>query len=291
MLSFVRDRWDLAPYDDPALRGALAAFGDRTRLRGGQVLLQPWVVGRSQTTAITALDHDAEFVAGIEGELGATCAPSATPGALAACVKAHGRSVYDVRLTMAEQATREWNAALAHVEPDRAAALLGVPLESIAGLRDRRRGFKCNRPDAETPSDAALVARFGALANGQSYFIPFSPLQPDKSIDRAPADWWTDDLVGGAFVDALRDVPTFVTDGKLDLVAPLRALPAALGAVLGRGSATRGANGIDVVLDDGARRSIAVGVYPDAGHMITIDEPAAFARDVAAWTNANVRTP
>lgn len=279
ILAFLRGRWDLAPYDDQALRTAIANAQHPASLHARQILLEPWLVGRAQTTANDALASDAEFAARIAAELGTTCS-----GNLSQCAKSRGRSVYDVRLTEAAQATREWNAAMAHVVPDRAAALFGVPLEAITGLRDRRQGFKCNPVDSETPPDEALTSRFGALPRGQSYFIPSSPLQPDKAVDRTPADWWTTNLVGYAFVDNVIDVPTFLTDGALDLVAPAAALPAALGEVLGNGSANRtNAHALALVLDDGSRRTVTVGTYPNAGHMITIDEAPAFAADVEAW--------
>ena len=279
VLAFLRRRFALAPFDDPSLRAEIAAMDDGARsLRAGQVLIQPWVVGSSQTSAIAALDHDPDFVASVESELGASC----DGGPLAACVKARGRSLYDVRIAESEQRAREWTAAAAHVDPERARALFGVPLESIAGLAERKQGFRCNHADDETPSDQALSARFGALPSGQSYFVPSSPLQPDKSSDHATADWWSTDLAGIAFLDHLDDVPTLVTDGKLDLVAPFAALPGALGAVLDAGAVHRTRGGLEVVTATGGH-TIAVSTHPDGGHMITLDEPRAFADEVSTW--------
>jgi len=275
ILAYLRARWDLVPYVDDGVARAVAA-SKHASLRAGQILIQPWLAGGPTVQAVAAACTDASVVADVSASVGVPCGADAC-----ACATTASRSLYNYTYTDARQTTREHEASAAHVVVDRAAALLGVPLASIAGFADRARGFKCAPPDADTPSDAALQAVFGALPSGQAYFVPYSPLQPGKETTAATLDWRTTPLVGAAFVDNLRDVPAFVTDARRDLVVPTRALVPALGRVIDPARLAM-TDALHVAYPDG-ERVVAIRAYPSAGHMVTMIEPDAFARDVAAW--------
>lgn len=280
-LAFLRGRFDLAPYDDPALKDAIARRTDLARWKAGQILLEPWLLGRAHYDALQAACEDRALAQEVGAALGVSCDVGAC-----ACADQNGRSRYNYDYSVARQAAREMDAATAHVTEERARLLFGVPLDAMTDLARRHHGFKCDPPDRDAPSDAALVSLFGALPRGQSYFLPFSPLEPDKAIDKSTPDWIAKDLVGAAFLDNLASVPTLVTEGGKDLVVPTRALPAAIDAVLGDGRAVRDSpTRISVKLDSGPA-SIDVRVYPSAGHMVTMLAADDFSRDVAAWVGA-----
>src|SRR5258708_18595169 len=109
---------------------------------------------------------------------------------------------------MERMSQREHEASEAQVVPERAQALFGLALTAIRRLAApaRSRGFKCSAPDASVPNEDALVALLGALPAGQSYYAPYSPLLPGKEIAPVTLDWRTQNFVGAAFVDNLRDV-------------------------------------------------------------------------------------
>lgn len=277
-LSFLRGRFELAPYHDPSLESLLAGRSDRARLTTGQILLEPWLMGKAHTDALFAACDDPVLEQAVSATVGAPCDVGAC-----ACADQHGRSRYEIDYTLAKQAAREMDAARAHVSPDQARLLLGVPLDSLTELASRHHGYKCDAPDQDAPSDAALSSLFGPLAHGQSYFLPYSPLEPDKAIEKTSPDWVAKNFVGVAFLDNLGAVPTLVTDGGKDLVVPTLALPAAINAVLGDGRAVRDSpTHIAVALDSGPA-SIDVRPYPNAGHMITMLAADDFSRDVEAW--------
>jgi pimeloyl-ACP methyl ester carboxylesterase len=281
ILAYLRDRWDLASYQDPALKAAIAAVHRPGSLRAGQILLQPWLVGKAHTQAINAVCYDAAEIASVSASLGAACAEMNA----CACVEDHDRSLYNYTFTDEHQTQREYEASEAHVIPSRAAALLGLPLESIAGLgaADRKKGFKCSPADDSVPPEGEMEKLLGALPAGQSYYAPYSPLLPGKETAKPILDWHDAGVEGPAFLDNLRDVPAFVTDGARDLVVPTRALAPALTAIAGAGRIDASKAGqIRVKYPDG-ERIVEIHTYPSAGHMITMLEPEAFARDVTAW--------
>ena len=154
ILAYLRGRWDLASYEDPVLADRLAGSARRESLRAGQILLQPWLLGAAHATAIEATCKSAPLLAEISASTGAPCVENAC-----VCADARGRSRYNHTYAVERQKTREREGSLAHVMPDRARALLGVPLTSIPGLdaKERSSGFKCSPPDDETPSDGRLV--------------------------------------------------------------------------------------------------------------------------------------
>jgi len=281
ILADLRGRWDLASYGDPTLEAAIARSAHPGSLRAGQILIEPWLVGGPHASAISAACDDAGLIADVSASVGSPCEGMSA----CACARAHDRSFYNYTYSVARQAQREMEAAQAMVIPERAEALLGVALASIDGLHagERGKGFKCSVPDDTTPADDALVKLLGALPAGQSYYVPYSPLEPGKETSTPALDWQTEDFEGVAFVDNLREVRAFVTDGPRDLVVPERALAPALSAIVGAARVDASAAGhIAVTYPDG-ERIIQVGRYPSAGHMITMIEPEAFARDVTQW--------
>jgi hypothetical protein len=175
-------------------------------------------------------------------------------------------------------------ASEAHIAPESAAKLLGVPLASIPllSVRERSRGFKCSTPDDTIPAEDALVAALGPLPPGQSYYVPYSPLLPGKETAPTTRDWQTQNFEALAFVDNLRDVPAFLTAGARDLVVPTGALAPALEAVLGEGRVTLSASKLTVTYVD-RERFVDLYAYPSAGHMVEMIEPAALAADVQRW--------
>ena len=285
ILAYLRGRWDLASYSDPALAARIAGVHRASSLHAGQILLEAWLAGGAHAAAIDRACSDAFELAAVSASVGAPCAGSSACD----CAASHDRSAYNFAFTNAQQTARETEASLAHVLPDRAAALLGVPLTAIAGLgaAERATGFKCSTPDASVPAQDALVGALGALPPGQSYYVPYSPLLPGKETAPTTLDWRTASFEGVAFVDNLHEVPAFSTDGRLDLVVPARALAPALGAVVG-------ADRVDVVsptrlgvrYGDG-ERFITIGTYASAGHMVTMLAADAFARDLETWLASN----
>jgi pimeloyl-ACP methyl ester carboxylesterase len=281
ILAYLRGRWDLASYEDGALASKIAQTSRATSLRAGQILLEPWLVGRAHADAIAAVCSDPDEIAGVSASVGSACAPSSACD----CANADDRSLYNYTYTVEHQTAREREACEAHVIPERAAALFGLPLTSIPQLAasSHALGFKCSAPDATVPQEDALVALLGALPAGQFYYAPYSPLLPGKETAPTTLDWRTQNFVGDAFVDDLRDVPTFVTNGDRDLVVPTRALAPALRTLVGADRVDAiSPSQLVVKYPDGAR-TIEIRTYPSAGHMVTMLEADAFARDVIAW--------
>lgn len=285
ILSYLRGRWDLASYEDPTLAARIAANSRATSLRAGQILLEAWLAGGADTTAIAAECSDPVLESGVAASIaGGGC------GSLDACDCAaqNDRSPYNYTYTTEHEVARETSASEAHIAPASAATLLGIPLTSIPLLAASARatGFKCTPPDDTIPSEDALVATLGALPAGQAYYAPFSPLYPGKETSPTTRDWQTTNDEALAFVDNLRDVPAFLTAGARDLVVPTRALAPALEAVLGASRIDASSpNELGVLYPDdaGGERFIDVHAYPDAGHMVEMISPAALAGDVEAW--------
>jgi hypothetical protein len=281
ILAYLRDRWDLAGYQDPTLKAAIEASKRTTSLHAGQILIQPWLAGLAHTDAIAAACLDPTELSDVSKSLGVPCESASA----CACADAHQRSRYNFTYPVDRQNAREFEASQAHMLPERARALFGLPLTSIPGLgsEERAQGFKCSPPDADVPPEDSLVTALGALPEGQFYYVPYSPLLPGKETSKVTLDWRVENFLGQAFLDNLRDVPAFVTDGARDLVVPTRALVPALRALVGKGSvAILTPPRLRVSYPDG-ERFIDLGANPDAGHMVTMIDPAGFSRDVTAW--------
>ncbi len=281
ILAYLRGRWDLASYHDDALAAAIAASKRQTSLRAGQILIQPWLAGKAHTDAIAAACLDPAEIAGVSSSLAAPCEGDSA----CACADAHHLSRYNTTYPVIRQSARELEASQAHVLPDRAEKLLGVAVDSIAGLgsTERAKGFKCSPPDADVPDQAALNAALGALPAGQVYYVPYSPLLPGKETAPTKLDWREENYLGAAFLDNLREVPAFVTDGARDLVVPTRALVPALRALVGDAGVTLlTPPRVRVSTPDGDH-FLDLGAYPDAGHMVTMIDAKGFTRDVSAW--------
>jgi hypothetical protein len=283
ILTYVRGRWDAVPFADPTLAAKVEASTRGASLHAGQILLEAWLAGGPEADAIAAVCADPTVAADVAGgaDAGAACAgEGACP-----CADQLDRSLYNFGYTVAEEDTREAEASSAHIDPDRAAALLGIPLSSIPGigLAERSRGFKCLPPDATVPDEGPLVAALGALPLGQAYYVPFSPLLPGKELSATTLDWRTVDLEAQAFVDNLHDVPAFLTRGARDLVVPTSALAPALRTTIGASRVdTSAASRIGVSYPDG-EHFVDLFDYPNAGHMITMVQPVDFASDLEAW--------
>jgi pimeloyl-ACP methyl ester carboxylesterase len=285
ILAYLRAQWGL--YQDEALRDALQRVNRKHSLRAGQILLQPWLAGKAHAEAIADACAAPELVQAVVAKSGVPCASANA----CACATGAGLSRYNLDFTTTQQDKRELEAANAHVDPTSAPHLFGVSNtvwgQAMPAERGTRSAFKCSSADAETPAQAALVSLWGALPRGQSYFLTYSPLQPGKEVELGGADWATTNLVGEAFVSNLLDVPTFITDGPRDLVVPTSALAPALLRLPSVLSAERTAlNEIRVGQTDGAR-VIDVGVYPNAGHMVTMLAATEFTNDVKRWVGAH----
>jgi pimeloyl-ACP methyl ester carboxylesterase len=286
ILSYLRGRFDLAGLEDPTLKKAIADASPR-ELMAAQVLLQPWLAGKPHATAIQAACVDAEQIAKVSASVGEDCGADAC-----ACAEAHQRSRYNYTYATTRQKKREYEASLAHTLPDRAEKLLGVKLATVKELHadERKKGFKCSAPDNETPPDDALAATLGKLPAGEVYYVPYSPLQPGKEHETFFADWRYANRLAPAFVDNVRDVPTFITDGERDTIVPELALAPALRAAIGDSVVKSEASDALVLATKSGDRPIAVRHYKEAGHMITMIAPSDFERDVAAWlTSIGVR--
>ena len=277
ILAYLRGAWSLAPYEDDVLRAELAPLA-RERLMAGQILLEPWLAGSAHATAIRAACQNPSLLAAVQASVTGPCLESNA----CQCADDFARSPYNYTLSAAEQDARIFAADAAQVSPGDAQALYGVRFEDIAGLggSERARGFKCSTADAQTPDQSALAALLGALPSGQSYNLAYSPLTTGKgSLD---PDWRTQTLVGSAFLDNAKSIDTLITDGARDLVVPELALASALGAVPGSPTVSETANELLLGYASGTR-SIAIRHFADAGHMITMIQPQAFADDLSAW--------
>lgn len=277
MLSYLRQAYALAPYQDSALETAMNAL-DRARFLHGQILLEPWLAGAAHAVAISNACVAPALVAAVQTSVVMPCPVDNA----CACANYFSRSQYNYTITDAEQTARFFTGDSAQIDPAEAEAICGVKLETVPPLHagERARGFKCSVADETTPSEAALVSLLGALRAGQNYNLAYSPLQPGKGTMNP--DWHELNLVGAAFLDNLRTIDTFLTDGKRDLVVPEVALAPALTA-LGTGvSVTQTPDRVTVAFPAGPR-NIDIRHYPDAGHMITMIEPHALSQDVRAW--------
>jgi hypothetical protein len=174
--------------------------------------------------------------------------------------------------------------------PERLSTMLGVPLESIAGLgaEDRRNGYRHfgGIDEAIVVADEAAMRReLGELDPGDVYWLP----QGNACIG----------LVGGvgtanAFLDVLQRTQLFVTNARWDAIVYTEALPAIF--ELG---------GLEVELDTESPRGAArPGVihlgfetkqtqvrFPtyEAGHQVTLSAFREFAEDVEAWLDETSR--
>ncbi len=284
ILAYLRGRWDLASYGDPTLAAKLAQSPRTASLRAGQILLEGWLAGGAHTTAIAAECTDPVVLAGVSASVTTTCAGTDA----CACASANDRSLYNYTYTVERETARETEASAAHIAPDLAAALIGVPLTSIPLLAasERSKGFKCSAVDATVPAEDALVSALGALPAGQSYYIPYSPLFPGKETAPTTRDWRTENFEANAFMDNLREVPTFLTAGARDLVVPPLALAPALRAVLGASRVDDSSPArLGVTYADGERFADLF-AYANAGHMVEMIEPAELAADVETWLGA-----
>jgi hypothetical protein len=283
ILAYLRGRFDLAHYADPVLAQRLAAVTRAGSLHAGQILLEGWLGGLAQDEAIQAECADPVEIAAVAAATGTACTDACK------CTTSAGNSLYNFAYTTAQQGERVLEADAAHTTPDRAAALLGLPLTAIPLLAgaERAKGFKCSPPDDTVPPQDALVAALGALPAGQAYYVPYSPLLPGKETAPTTADWYSQDYEAVAFVDNLREVPAFLTRGDHDLVVPTRSLAPALRAVVGAAQVdTSAAARIGVVYPDGPR-FVDVFDYPTAGHMISMMAPAQLATDLWGWLGAH----
>jgi pimeloyl-ACP methyl ester carboxylesterase len=283
ILTYLRQAWTLAPYQDDSLSRELSAL-PRARLLAGQILLEPGYFGAAQRTAIQNLCPSSALLAAVQASVPAPCAVADA----CACAHAFARSPYNYTLSVTEQEARLLAADAAQVSPAAAQALYGVRLESISGLRASARGsgFKCSAADAATPDQTALSDLLGALPAGQSYNLAYSPLTPGKGSMNP--DWSELDLVGPAFLSNAEHVDTFLSDGARDLVVMGAAFSTALRAVSGSTLVSESENQISLGYPSG-KRAIDVRHYPNAGHMITMIEPKAFAADLTEWLA--LRTP
>ena len=128
------------------------------------------------------------------------------------------------------------------------------------------------------------MSLLGELPNGQSYNLAYSPLMPGKGS--ANPDWQTQNLVGNAFLANVQQVPTFITDGKRDLVVPESALAPALRAVAGAVTISETSSEMILGFATGPR-VISIRHYASSGHMITMNEPHALAADLGEWLTAH----
>jgi pimeloyl-ACP methyl ester carboxylesterase len=280
MIAYLRQAWSLAPYEDEALQRAIAGV-ERDRYLSGQILLQPWLIGAAHASAIQSACQGSGLLAAVQASIASPC----TSNDACVCARANARSPYDYTLSAQELNARLFAADAAQVSPMAAEALYGVEFDTIVGLRgsERARGFKCSSADAETPEQSALVALLGALPEGQSYNLAYSPLTPGKGSTNP--DWRTQTLIGTAFLANVEHVPTLVTDGQRDLVVPEVALAPALRSISGPVTISESLTELTLGYPSGAR-AIAVRHYPSAGHMVTINEPRAFAADLSEWLDA-----
>jgi len=284
ILTYLRGRWDLVPYTDPTLAAKIGAVTHAGSLYAGQVFLEAWLGGGPEGQTIANECLDPTLTAAVAASVGQSCGTEGACG----CATEFGRSLYNYTYTEAYETERETEASAAHIEPDRAAALLGLPLTSIPLLAEaeRAKGWKCTPPDSTVPSETPLVTLLGALPTGQAYYVPFSPLYPGKSIVPTTPDWDSNDKEALAFVDNLHDVPALLTHGARDLVVPTVALAPALVSVLGASRVdTTSSAKLGVRYSDG-ERFIDLYDFASAGHMITMVEPAQFAADLLGWLKA-----
>jgi len=278
LVAYLRGAWSLAPYQDQTLQTALAAI-DRSRYLAGQILLQPWLAGAAHATAIRAACQSEALLAAVQSSVATPCSVKDA----CTCANMNSRSPYDYTVTIQAQDARLFAADAAQVAPENADALYGVAFDHIPGLGgdERARGFKCSVADDQTPDQRALESLLGALPNGQSYNLAYTPLTPGKGSSNP--DWRTENLVGAAFLQNVQAVPTFITDAKRDLVVPEMALRPALRSLDSSVEITETESALTMSFANNAVRAIPIGRYANSGHMITMTEPHALGSDLEAW--------
>jgi hypothetical protein len=284
IVTYLRGRWQNVPYVDDTLAAAIASAGRERSLTTGQILLEGWVAGGPETTAIAAECDAAAETAAVAMSVGQSCEGVGA----CSCATQLGRSLYNYTYTTAFETERETQAILAHIDPTAAAALLGVSLESIPELaqKERTKGWKCVGPDSTIPSESTLEAALGPLPSNQVYYLDYSPLLPGKELGTPVTDWRTAPTLALAFVDNLHEVPTFLTRGARDLVVPTDALAPALSSAIGAARVdTSKTDAIGVIFPDG-ERTITIRDYANAGHMITMVQPTDLSADLEAWLRA-----
>lgn len=284
IVSYIEGRFDVADYEDEVLASALDQAKGARRLDRAMILLEAWLMGSRHAASIVAQCKNPELVSAVSQEIGASCDGDDA----CACADAHDRSRYNYDYTVERESEREVEASEGHTRVANLEALLGVSIQSIQGLgaADRAKGFKCSPPDASTPPNDELFSALGALPEGQYYYVPYAPLEPNKREDGAPADWQTEAYEGPAFARNVAVVPALITNGTRDLVVPFGALLPAINAQFGQGTAVLEKNVVAMGTVYG-QANIDVKTYPSAGHMITMLSAKDFSHDLEEWLGAH----
>jgi hypothetical protein len=158
ILAYLRDRWDLAPYEDAALKDAIGRSDRGESLRAGQVLLSPWLVGSAHAAAISDYCAAPEAVAAVSAAVGMPCGAADA----CSCAQSFSRSRYNFDYSIEHQNEREFEASAAHVQLDKASRLFGVSPATLPDLAapQRRKGSWCPAPRSPPlwPRPSARIA-------------------------------------------------------------------------------------------------------------------------------------
>lgn len=289
-----------ALYRDVALADEITAFFDANlddeneavtdrakRQLAAQILIQPFVSGSqfADQDRIRCLpDTPAQQVA---SEVGATCT---------------GIEIFRDAYKIDEQAT--WSASVDTLaqrmltHPTQLAQLLGVPLESINGLKaaDRPQGYRDSSAGRFADPQPEFIAELGELQAWDAYHRTTTPRGP------WPDTLYTDPNPCALFSWVAQQVDTFITNAKWDNVVLSPVLPTTLykcaqlltrpyvdGVEFASGEALElGETGQMVIhFNEGAPEgasdaTIEVRGY-DSGHMVTVTHAEALFHDVRAF--------
>ena len=296
-----------AAYVDPALaseiRAHFAAAGTTAATQFDRaVLLQPRLTSpQQQAAAGAALDAAGSPLFGIGEQTGIGFVPcsqqagacSPYPNAVAFLAKA-GRDIYDIREPAGDAFARYAALGDRLADPDVLSAVLGVPLDDIAGLRAEERGDAYRLAEVDT-TEEPLAARLGEIAPHDRYFemelfdligAPFvSPSLKALGLDRTDGRW------GSLFLEDLATVKPFVTNAAFDAAIWTPSLPEALAMYTGEVAGVHREGEAFVVdyvpgafgLPAGTSRAVRFPTYAASGHSVALDEPAKLAADIEAW--------
>ncbi len=303
------DRYELgsSAYVDPALaseiRAHFSAAGTTALTQFDRaVLLQPRLTSpQQQAAAGAALEAPGSPLFAIAGQVelgfvpcsqqGDSCSPY--PNAVAFLAKAD-RDLYDIRKPAGDAFARYAALGDRLADPDVLAAVLGVPLDTVALLRAKERGAAYRLAGVGTTVEP-LAARLGEIAPYDRYFelelfdllgAPFvSPALKALGLDRTDGRW------GSLFLEDLATVKPFITNAAFDAAIWTPSLPEALAMYTGEVAGVHRDGESFVVeyapgafgLPAGTSRAVRFPTYAASGHSVALDEPAKLAADIEAW--------
>jgi hypothetical protein len=183
-------------------------------------------------------------------------------------------------------------------EPATLSALTGVDVGTVAWMHaDARAGALVRGEDNYASDESAMAAEFGSLPAGHRYYVGLTFDYARGLPLVGPMNVGDTNGIASRFVQLAASAEVLLTDARFDLVVDSSQLPAALentGFLLGAAVDRAPREGIarpgwlvlqydaSLVETTSNPRRLRFPQY-DAGHVVTLDQPDAFAEDLAAW--------